>query len=147
MNGDDQNRGYCTAFIPHKLDIEDRPELSDFSKNILFATLFNSNGVVTIASSLYEPDLKTYRDEGEARSLIYKNIYNPDDTVKIIRREDKWEGEKLIKDKRALWAWGLTWQQFFVQLTGTGLCRGERCKFETLNELQKKANINPRPLS
>ncbi|KKQ84874.1 MAG: hypothetical protein UT08_C0013G0011 [Candidatus Woesebacteria bacterium GW2011_GWB1_38_8] len=138
MNNETGKRNYQTGFIPHKLEVGDRPELSDFSKNILFANVFSSNGVDMIASSLYEPDLETYTDEGAARSLTYRNIYNPDNRIKVTRYEDKWEGEKFINGTRSLWAFGRTWQQFFIQLTILGLSKGERCQFERLDELLKK---------
>ena len=91
-----------------------------------------------IGSSLYEPDLKTYSDEGATKSLTYRNIYNPDNSIKVTRYEDKWEGEKFINGTRSLWAFGRTWQQFFIQLTILGLSKGERCQFERLDELLKK---------
>src|SRR3990172_301978 len=138
MQSEIKKLNYGAAFIPHHLDIEDKPELSDFPRNILFATYYSENGINKIASSLYEPDLVTYLDEGGIkRSLTYRNIYNPDNRIKVTRYEDKWEGEKFINNKRDLWAFGRTWQQFFVQLTILGLSKGERCKFERLDELPK----------
>lgn len=137
-----EKRNNYTAFIPHKLEVEGRPELSDFSLNILFANVFNAKGIDVIASSLYRPDLETYQRDSEKKSLTYRNIYNKKDIVRITKFEERWEGQKFIKEKRALLAQGRTWKQFFAQLTLTGLSKGERCKYERLEDLLKKVDDN-----
>ena len=142
MNNEIRGRNNLTGFVPRELEIEDRPELSDFSKNILFANVFSSNGEVIIASSLYRPDFDSYRQEDGKKSLLYKNIHNSENTVRIIRYAERWEGEKIINDKPVLWASGRTWQQFFAQLTLIGLSQGERCKYERLEDLKKQKDIN-----
>jgi len=130
-----QNR--C-AFIPHNLNIEEKPELSDFPFNVLFVSYKRVNGIDISGTALYEPELFSYRKEEDKKILDYRNIYDPENMLTISKYEDKWEGIKTINDKRVLFAWGLNWQQFFVQLTLLGLSNGEKCKFERLNSLTQQ---------
>ena len=120
---------YFVGFVPHKLEVEERPELNDFSQNILFANFFQQGGFDMVASALYEPDLETYKEEDGSRTLTYKNIHNPDNTIEITRTENGWMGRKTIADKRKLIASGAEWSSFFSHLTMNGLSKGERCKF------------------
>ena len=137
-----QGRNNFTGFIPNRLEVEERPELREFSQNILFANVFNSNGVGMMASSIYVPDIDTYHQSDDGGSLTYRNIYNPENTVRITRYDDRWEGEKFINDKLCLLATGGTWEQFFTQLTIMGLSKGERCKYERLEDIARSASLN-----
>ncbi len=119
------------GFIPNKLEVDGRPELSDFPLNILFANFFAVKGVHMSATALYEPDTETYKKGVNERSLVYKNKYGPDNTVVVKKYDDRWEGVKTVNGEIVLLANGKTWKQFFVQLTIVGLSNGEKCHYET----------------
>lgn len=122
------------GFIPSKLEVEGRPELSDFPFNILFMSFLAVKGVDMSATALYEPDTKTYLEDAEKRSVVYKNKYGPENEVVVTRYGDRWEGAKTIDGKVVLLAYGKTWKQFFVQLTIVGLSKGEKCYYEILKK-------------
>jgi len=134
MKQEFSERKAFAGFVPHRLEIEGRTDLSDFPQNIVFANFFAEGGVKKIASAIYEPDLETYA----GRSLTYRNIYNPENVVRITRQNDRWEGTKVINGDEVLFAEARTWKQFFVQLTIIGLSKGERCKFEDIDSLLRK---------
>ena len=62
------------AFIPHRLDIVGRPELNDFPYNILFVSYRRTNGTDLSGTALYEPEIKSYRIEEDARLLDYRKF-------------------------------------------------------------------------
>lgn len=138
MKQEFSERKAFAGFIPHRLEIEGSPELSDFPLNVLFANIFVRNGVNTMASSLYEPDLETYNRDGGKKSLRYKNIHNPENTVTVLKTQKGWEGTKVINEREVLMATGQTWNQFFTQLTLFGLSKGERCFYESVDSIGKK---------
>lgn len=125
------------AFIPHRLDIANRPELFDFPLNVLFVSYKRVKGVDISGTALYKPEIKTYRIEEDRYSLGYRNIYGNDNLLKITRFSDKWEGIKTINGRQVLLATGGSWKQFFIHLTIAGLCNGEKCKFERLSFIPK----------
>ncbi|MCH7729897.1 hypothetical protein IID21_00040 [Patescibacteria group bacterium] len=120
------------AFIPHNLNIEDRPELNDFPFNVLFVSYRKVKGVDISGTALYEPEIESYRGEEERYSLDYRNIYGRENLLIITKDEDKWEGIKIINDERVLIATGRNWKQFFIHLTMPGLSNREKCKLERL---------------
>lgn len=126
------NARLMAGFIPHRLVINDKPELSDFPLNILFGNFITINGVDMSATALYKPDVESYREGEGGRSLDYRNIYNQDNLVTITRQEEKWTGTKVINEKVTLIAEGRMWQQFFTQLTIVGLSNGEKCRYQSL---------------
>ena len=121
------------AFIPHKLDIEGKPELCDFPYNVLYISYKRVRGIDISGTAIYEPEIESYRIHKTAKVLDYKNIYGPGNLLIISRFKDSWEGRKVINDKEVLIATGGNWKQFFVQLTMLGLSKGERCKYEPLS--------------
>ena len=125
------------AFVPHRLDIEGRPELSDFPFNVLYVSWKRVNGVDVSGTAVYYPELDTYRLAVDARVMNYRNIYGRENLLVITKYADKWEGVKIINDKRVITAFGINWQQFFVQLTAFGLSDGEKCKFKREDLTQK----------
>lgn len=133
---------YSVGFVPHRLEIKDRPELSDFPKNVLFANFFISKGIQMVASALYRPDVDSFTIQGMERVLKYKNSHRGEDELIIVRGENGWSGEKIIKGEKKLIACGAEWNGFFVHLTILGLSKGEVCVFESLDTLLKRANSN-----
>lgn len=120
------------GFIPKRLEVEGRPELSDFPFNILFMSFLVVRGVDMSATALYEPDTETYLDDFEKRSMTYRNKYGSGNKVIVSKYADRWEGAKTVNGKVILLACGKTWKQFFVHLTIAGLSDGEKCSFERL---------------
>ena len=130
------------GFVPYRLEVEEKPELSDFSKNILFANFFSKDGVDMVASSLYVPVIESYSVATEGRSLTYRNIHNPENTVTITKGENGWFGKKTINGEDVLFASGAEWHGFFAHLTLNGLSKGERCKFERLDSVLPNREVN-----
>lgn len=133
---------YSVGFVPHRLEIKDRPELSDFPLNVLFANFFVSNGIQMVASALYKPDVESFTIQGTEKVLKYKNPHREEDELIIVRGENGWSGEKIIKGEKKLIACGAKWEGFFVHLTMSGLSKDEACIFESLDTLVKKADSN-----
>ena len=120
------------GFIPHRLEVPGRPELSAFPLNVLFVKSKIEKGVQISGSALYEPDLDTYRKDGDVSSMRYHNIYGTTSHLVIARDEENktYHGEKFVNGKLVVSAeGGDDWQRFFTQLTMLGLTNGERCKF------------------
>lgn len=138
----ENNNPQFVGFVPHRLEIEDRPEFTDFPLNVLFANFFVSNGVQMVASALYQPDVESFTVQGTEKVLKYKNPHGVEDELVIVRGENGWRGEKIIKGKRTLLACGAEWEGFFVHLTINGLSKGEACIFESLDALSKKVDSN-----
>ncbi|MFC1649568.1 hypothetical protein ACFL2C_02515 [Patescibacteria group bacterium] len=125
------------GFVPHRLEIEERPELSDFPFNVLFVNFFLKDNKDFSATALYEPEIESYSVNKEEKSLDYRNIYGHEDLLTIVKRKKSWSGVKVIKNERVLWADGPKWNLFFAHLTMNGLSKGERCKFKCLYPIPK----------
>ncbi len=122
-------QGRLCGFVPHRLEIEERPELNNFSFNILFMKFKNENGKTISGSAVYEPDLTTFNDINGKQSMLYKNSYGGSGRVKIAYSDGKWSGTKFINGKRTGSADGPEWHGFFIHLTMLGLSNGEKCQF------------------
>ena len=94
MTKEIKDRKQFVGFIPHRLEVEDRPELSDFPLNVLFANCFKAGGVDFSADALYEPEIESFREEEDKKILDYRNIYNPEDLLTITKEVEKWVGGK-----------------------------------------------------
>ncbi len=126
-----QTQGF--GFVPKKLEIEGKPELSEFPLNILFANFYREQGVNMSATALYEPDLDTYNGKSDEKNMVYRNIYNPENIVVITKCLDHWEGLKVVNGTFVLLKTvGKTWEEFFSRLTIVGLSDGEKCGFVRL---------------
>ena len=120
------------GFIPHRLEVPGRPELSAFPLNVLFVKRKIEKGAEISGSALYEPDLDTYRKDGDVSSMRYHNVYGTTSHLEIAYDEKNktYHGEKFVNGKLVVSAdGGDDWQRFFTQLTMPGLANGERCKF------------------
>ena len=59
-----RERGMTYLYIPRRLDVEGRPELSDFSLNVLLVSVRVVGGRHETGEALYEPELSTFtRDD------------------------------------------------------------------------------------
>ena len=120
-----------SGFVPHRLEIPRRPELSAYPLNVLFMSRTIKNGVQISGSALYEPDFDTYRKDGDVSSMRYHNIYGTTSHLVIAYDEKnrRYHGEKSVNGTLVVSAdGGDDWQRFFAQLTMPGLANGERCK-------------------
>lgn len=130
-------KGTFYSFIPQRLTIKERPELSNFPLNVMFASFIIKNGIQTMGSALYEPDFSTYLQVDKNSSMQYRNVYGGDSKILITydRSNRSWEGRKFVKGKSIDIADGPNWKSFFVHFTSLGLSNGERCKFEEVAEI------------
>jgi len=127
------SKGVLLGFVPHRLEIPDRPELGLFPFNVMFANSKNGdNGKIISATALYEPMLNTYKLDRKQCSMEYFNIYGHGswllitfDLANNTYRGQKYVGEKLVGE-----ACGKEWKLFFIHFTILGLSDGEKCKFD-----------------
>ncbi len=132
----DIKNGSLYSFIPRPLAIEDRPELNVFSYNVFVAMYrINQEGKREMGSVVYEPDLTTYKRDGDIQTLSYLNKYNHDYKLVIsynseikTYRCDKFKGEENLGI-----ALGNNWKQFFIHVGILGLANGETCLFQEIN--------------
>lgn len=124
--------GSLTGFVPHRLQIPDRPELAVFPSNVLFEKSLIKNQQTISAWALYEPDLSSFKIAKKQLSLIYRNLYDGDNQLIIDFTPDSqvYNASKLIKGQSVLSSRGVGWSMFFAQLTMFGLVRGEGVWFE-----------------
>lgn len=122
------------GFVPHRLNIKERPELNIFPQNVLFASQGIRNGKNVFGDALYEPDLKSYTRKHNESSLNYHSVYGGNHwlVVKYDFLEKRYQGEKFVNGKSVGQAYGLKWEMFFVHFTMLGLSVGERCRFDEI---------------
>ena len=134
MNFQDSiNKGTLYSFIPHQLEIESKPELNVFPLNVLFSSFGTRDGVRVSGSVCYDPDIKTFKQDGTESSIEYRNKYGGTAWLKITYNSEKngqYHGEKYIGDKSVGMADGPDWKIFFIHFTAIGLVNGELCEFE-----------------
>lgn len=125
-------RGVLYGFVPCRLELEDRPELHAFPLNVMFMQYKTENGKIINGTALYEPDLGSYKQEGEVSSVEYHNKYGLQDwlVIEYDRAEHSYLGKKMVNGESVGWAVGTEWRMFFVHFTALGLANGEQCKFE-----------------
>lgn len=120
------------AFIPMKLSVPDRPELSVFSHNVLFVKRRVENDKIITGSAVYIPDIGSYARIGYIQTLDYHNKYGPSDWLRISYDSVKqaYAGEKFIKGESVGRAMGTGWSSFFFQFSRLGVVEGEHCLFD-----------------
>lgn len=113
-------------FIPKRLEIADRPELSNFPFNILFGTacLTDDNRQI-FETSEYVPDLTTFTEEGDEQKLRYYNSLDNSHShwAEIVynTKDQSYAGTKYRGAKHAGMAFGNAWDPFFVHFTMLGV--------------------------
>lgn len=122
------------GFVPHPLEIKERPELSVFPLNVLFGKYGIKNDENVMGTALYNPDLESYKQEEEQYSMKYHNAYGGDCwlLVNYDSAKKSYKGEKFVNGEFAGMAFGSEWKMFFVHFTMLGLKNGERCMFEKI---------------
>ncbi|MFC1687082.1 hypothetical protein ACFL0L_00700 [Patescibacteria group bacterium] len=120
------------SFIPEHLQIQNKPEFDDFPLRVMFMKFKMQNGKTISGTALYDPDLLSYKQAGDKRSMEYRNIYGGDGRLIIEYNilKKSYYGEKFVNGKSVLKAMGPNWKIFFIHLTMAGLTKGERCMFE-----------------
>jgi len=118
-----------TMFIPKRLEIKERPELINFPLNIMFSTTTLSDyNTQHKETSIYNPDLSTYKQEGTKQKMKYFNRLNIErefwieityNTVK-----ESWKGTKYYGEETLGIAMGSEWKMFFMHLTTLGVLGG-----------------------
>ena len=129
------DRGVLLGFVPHRLEIPNRPDLSLFPLNVMFANSKNGDdGKIISATTLYEPMLSTYKLDRKQCSMEYFNIYGHGSwlliTFDLVNKS--YRGEKYVGDTKVGMACGSEWSMFFVHFTMLGLSNGERCMFDDI---------------
>lgn len=126
------SKGVLFGFVPCRLEIKDRPELSTFPFNVLFAQHKVVNGKTIMGSSLYEPDLESFKIDGEVHSMEYHNIYGGKGwlVIEYDVSKESYLGKKIVNRESVGMAVGTQWNMFFVHFTALGLANGEGCEFQ-----------------
>lgn len=134
------NKGFECGFVPKRLIVNDRPELSNFPLNILFASVVEKDNQTAMADALYEPDFSSFKEEidedGKEKQIMnYRNKYGPQWRVEIwyFKERKSYFGLKYSgsDDESKGGASGSQWGAFFSHLTILGLADGEPCSFQT----------------
>ena len=135
------NRRTLMSYIPRRLKVEHCPELYEFPLNVLFgAAKKESDGSLTLAHGLYEPDLSTYTPvKGESgqscAAMLYSNKYNREGhpaSLILFRNFDAglYVAIKNVGGTDVTEVRGDDWDTFFIELTSKGLYDGEPCTFK-----------------
>jgi len=116
-------------YIPKRLKIKERPELKNFPLNIMFSTVFlTDEGKQTLESSLYNPDLSTYKQEENVQKMKYFNSLDKNSKfwIEIVYNtvKESWKGTKYYGEKTLGMAMGSEWKMFFMHLTALGVSGG-----------------------
>ncbi|MFA6095211.1 MAG: hypothetical protein WC757_05030 [Candidatus Paceibacterota bacterium] len=122
------------GFVPHPLEIKERPELDVFPFNVLFAKIGTRNGKNVMGTALYEPNLESFKREEDKCSMKYHNAYGGDCWLLVTYdlAKKSYMGEKFVNSKSVGISFGPEWKMFFVHFAILGLTNGERCEFEDI---------------
>jgi len=127
-------QGILYSFIPKKLEIEGRPELSVFPFNVMFMRFKNENSKRIAGSAVYDPDLNSLQRGADKWSMRYNNAYGGDNwlTIEYDVVNKSYHGKKFVNNECVGTTYGQEWKGFFIHFTILGLSNGERCKFEAV---------------
>lgn len=125
-----RERGMTYLYIPRRLDVVGRPELSVFSVNVLLVSVRIVGGRPQTGEALYEPDLSTFSARGIRSWLSYRNVYGSRASMRITfdAASHTWHGARFIDGRVVDEATGGSWQSFFLNFTALGLLHGEPCR-------------------
>ena len=114
------------AFIPKRLEIPNRPELSDFPRNILFANTVQLGQYSDVHLALYEPDFFTFKSNDGQKQMTYRNTQGGDSQVMVIKEaQGYYTGVRTINGGEKDISNGETWKNFFLYLALHGVYRDE----------------------
>ncbi len=131
---DSINKGVFFGFVPHHLQIPDRPELNNYPFNVMFAQQGTRFGKNVLGDAIYIPYLKSYTQLGEKSSMKYINSYGGNSwlLIEYDLSTKNYNGYKTVNDVSVGEASGPEWKMFFVHFTALGLTNGELCNFKEL---------------
>lgn len=127
-------KGVQFGFVPRPLEIKERPELSVFPFNVLFAQYGARDGKPVMGSAVYEPDIASFRQEGDKYFMEYHNALGGKSwlVIEYDPFNKSYLGKKFVNGESAGMATGSDWRMFFFHFTSLGLSKGEHCKFEDI---------------
>jgi hypothetical protein len=136
-------KGNLFGYIPKHLSEEWGEGVFLLPLNVLFTKFRKeTNGITTMGSALYLPELSALVDTKKELAMTYYNQYDKESylIIKImIGNPMSYEAEKFVKNISV----GITkgkidndegWTMFFTHLTLQGLTNGEACKFDYIKE-------------
>ena len=122
------------SFIPRRLELPGYPELNCFPLNTLLTSYGIQEDKPVLGSVIYEPDFSTFRQIEGRKTLVYKNIYNPEYYLLYLYEEATGQyycakfnnqeclGEVVGSENE--------WHAFCVHVGLFGLAKGEKCNIE-----------------
>ncbi len=125
-----------SLFIPSRLEIEGKPNLSFFPYNVFIMRYCNYQGKPATASVTYNPAFETLKESEAEQSMDYLNIYNPIFRLHIIYKKQKgsYSCEKYQGNKLLGISGGSSWNGFFTHVGLLEFEIGETCFFEPIPE-------------
>ena len=119
-------KSHRLMFVPKRLEIEGRPELNNFSLNIMFMSICKADdNHQTELTVIYLPDFATYQENDKEQKMKYFNSLDKSRKfwLEIIYSKEKgsYTGNKFYEKKILGSAYGKKWDMFFVHLTLLGV--------------------------
>lgn len=132
------------SYIPNRLLVEKRSELSIFPLNFLMARYGPHEGKHCMINTLYEPDLSSFRlNEDKSLTMNYFNRNDHRYYLKMIigpnfkfRKAEKYKNEKKLGETYGIIEFRKeqeSWNKFFAHLAVLGFDQGEGCLFDPLS--------------
>jgi len=113
------------AFIPRRLNIDDRPELNNFPFNVLFGTSCIADDGVNLQTAEYLPDFSSYQENNDEQRMKYFNRLDADRRfwLEIIysKKDKSYQGNRYYQNELISITDGKNWDGFFVHLTMSGI--------------------------
>lgn len=120
-----ENNANKISNIPRRLEIKDRPELNNFSLNVLFTSINNEKekDSYSISFALYLPDLSTFKETEKIQQMDYFNEMDRNFWLRITfnKKSGFYFGFKRHGKKEIGGASGISWEIFFFYLTTLGV--------------------------
>ncbi len=113
-------------FVPKRLEVEGRPELSNFPLNVMFMSICRTDdNYQTVLTVIYLPDFATYQENDKEQKMKYFNSLDKSRKfwLEIIYSKEKgsYTGNKFCGKKFVGGAYGKKWKIFFIHLTLLGV--------------------------
>lgn len=115
-------KSFC-AFIPFQIDDSDYPHLKGFPLNILYATDITIGKSVYSKSSLYIPDVSTFRETDFEKKLDYFDEHGGEFWVRVtyFKKKKSWQTEKYNGFKLLRVAEALDFKNLMIHTTMSGV--------------------------
>ena len=125
-----KNNTYQFANIPRRLKIKDRPELGNFSLNVLFTSIHKEKEKDSygISFTLYLFDISTFKETEKTQQMDYFNEMNRNFWLRITfnKKSGFYWGFKYHRKKEIGGAFGNSWEVFFFYLTTLGVYQSKK---------------------